>query len=920
MREQRSTGKRVAAAAISAALLLGAALIVLFLIRPWEGETPERVAPEAEPAKIAAAPEKGTEPAEPAKVEPKPEAAPEAKEDEPEAAATEEEAGGPGIIRGKVIAKADGSPIEGVTVGAKADEPEKGGEKQGAPFVHVDSIALEAAAAKAETDAGGAFELKGLALRKYRLFVHNGDKAFEPLPPRRGPVVDLQEKPEVEGIEIVLTEGAVFFGEVWNQGKEPIEGAKVQTAPADIFDEMFKEGLSIIAGSGETHTSEKGEWRIAGLPFGRKYIVAASAEGLARAMTETIETKPEEPEVRIDFELTPGSRVTGRVVDEDGAPVAGLQLAIITGDMMRGIGPHEAKTAPDGTFAFDGLLAGKHTISAVEREKGPNSLQALGEVEVDGLGPREGLEFVYKRSGPAEITLTGRAVDDAATPVEGASILVSGLGAGGKPVVRNGTTAADGTFRFENVPKGLLTISGTKAGHAKAVIVSATGEPGPHELVMARAGRVTGIVIAKATEEPLAGAIVQAIPTGDAANSLVRMMGGGMPTELASATAGADGTFAIEVEPGTMRLRASASGYALAFSDEISIAPAERREKVVIALSGGGSIAGRVLDPDGQPVPGAQVTSALQGDDPVSNLLGRMLPVMAGPAIARATAGDDGSFTIEHLAAGTHRLTATAPLFAESAAKDIELHGEEGIRDFIIHLRRPAEIRGRLLREGEPVGGTMVQLMGAGAMKMTTTLPDGSFSFLEIAPGEYILNFMNLTSIISGKGLGDLRSMHAEAIAGRTTDLEIDLDAGAKIRGRIRGAPEGTTLFVTLRRPGSIAPENVEPFDMEASIAASRDQVGMAFVQADGSYVVEGVPDGKFIIEVPAMPIGEGGMALDTAGKEPLYRGEIEIKDGEDKTFDIRIKAEKEKADEIPPPGSAPPPGAGPPPPADSSG
>lgn len=100
---------------------------------------------------------------------------------------------------------------------------------------------------------------------------------------------------------------------------------------------------------------------------------------------------------------------------------------------------------------------------------------------------------------------------------------------------------------------------------------------------------------------------------------------------------------------------------------------------------------------------------------------------------------------------------------------------------------------------------------------------------------------------------------------------------------------------------------------MEASIASARDQVGMAFAQPDGSYTVEGVPDGKFIIEVPAMPIGEGGMMLEGgAGRAPLYRGEIEVKDGRDVTFDITIKAEKEKegAPAPPAPGADPnPPG-----------
>lgn len=55
--------------------------------------------------------------------------------------------------------------------------------------------------------------------------------------------------------------------------------------------------------------------------------------------------------------LADGARLTGRVVDETGAPVVDATLIIVSGDAGF-VG--ETSSAPDGSFAFDDLADADH--------------------------------------------------------------------------------------------------------------------------------------------------------------------------------------------------------------------------------------------------------------------------------------------------------------------------------------------------------------------------------------------------------------------------------------------------------------------------------------------------------------------------------------------------------------------------------
>jgi hypothetical protein len=144
---------------------------------------------------------------------------------------------------------------------------------------------------------------------------------------------------------------------------------------------------------------------------------------------------------------------------------------------------------------------------------------------------------------------------------------------------------------------------------------------------------VTGLVVDRETEQPIAGANVWATPRDPQPDGA----GGG------GAATGPDGRFVMEVEPGDYKLNARAEGYAVETSD-LTVG-AGGGSDVRVTLSHGGMISGRVVDATGRGVGGVYVGASPRAEKR-SGGGGQSLP--------------DGSFQIPGLSDGAHDVTAQA--------------------------------------------------------------------------------------------------------------------------------------------------------------------------------------------------------------------------------------------------------------------
>ena len=306
-----------------------------------------------------------------------------------------------------------------------------------------------------------------------------------------------------------------------------------------------------------------------------------------------------------------------------------------------------------------------------------------------------------------------------------------------------------------------------------------------------------------------------------------------------------------------------------------------------------------MLAPTGGRVAGAAVRAFEVSANPIQIQLQKMMPaILGGSSGPSARTEEDGSFQIDHLPEGKILLTAAHPDFAPADEVEILL-GQDEVRDRIqLRLRRPGAIRVQVREKEKPRPGLMVQLMGSGPMKMGSTAPDGTAVFSGVGPGEYLVQVMDLASMASGQGLGGMRQRAVKLAEGQAAEVEFIYGVGAKVHGKVTGALPGPMAIVVLRRPDAPPSEEVNPGDFTAAIRSAEHQVGMGFIQKDGSYSIDDVPDGEFTVEVPWMPVDWlKAAATPPEERRPLYREKLKVEGGKDLEWNIAADPRKEKAD-----------------------
>ncbi len=141
-----------------------------------------------------------------------------------------------------------------------------------------------------------------------------------------------------------------------------------------------------------------------------------------------------------DVELPAAEKISGRVTDESGKPVAGAKVRFTSGsffeedDVQRYA---ETTTGPDGAF----------TVANAPGKSGSLVVRAPGFAPSSQFSmQRAAVERVTLKSGG---TVTGTLLDSAGKPAEGAIVLSGSLAA---------RTDAAGVFRLTGVPRGTRTL------------------------------------------------------------------------------------------------------------------------------------------------------------------------------------------------------------------------------------------------------------------------------------------------------------------------------------------------------------------------------------------------------------------------------------------------------------------------------
>jgi protocatechuate 3,4-dioxygenase beta subunit len=495
------------------------------------------------------------------------------------------------------------------------------------------------------------------------------------------------------------------------------------------------------------------------------------------------------------------ARAKGRVIDEERKPVAAALVSAPGSNMSRS---RSAVTNANGEFAVRVIPATSFPspLFATKREYVSAAAAARtwkpGEVKDDIL-------ITLAHGFVAQV----RVVDKQKQPVRDAQVNVSKFeDQGMQRSTAAGCADPSKPDCHRTGADGIVAVRTTEGRHEVRVFGDDIGPIRlPNETLTARAPTVVvtvdrGIAVSgkvvRPDGTPVAGASVDTPTT--------------MMPRLA--VTNSDGTFTLTgLAAGPAVLTAHSSEGNLASRPLTVTAPAT---DITLTIPRGARIEGRVLDRATQ----QPVTDFAVGLPPRTQR-----PFEVGPRQEKTIHSDDGSFAIDNVPPGLVDLSVRASGYVTGSRGEINTEDGKTVSGIDIQLDRGATISGRVSAGGTAVAGAEVRqaAMGMPSMTRVITDADGQYKLESIPEGNRLIEFLKAGFITVQKPV--------EAKAGKDVRLDVELDPGHELRGR-----------VVDRSGRGVAGALI------AATSAGERRAGMGLIasDADGAFVAAGLADGKY--------------------------------------------------------------------------
>jgi large repetitive protein len=279
-----------------------------------------------------------------------------------------------------------------------------------------------------------------------------------------------------------------------------------------------------------------------------------------------------------------------------------------------------------------------------------------------------------------------------------------------------------------------------------------------------------------------------------------------------------------------------------------------QQARVDVRLTRGARIAGQVVTDSGLPVDGATVrllpTGGAMGLPPLP-------PMIAGGSEVRSDSG--GSFVIEGVAAGRHRIVATK-IGLVQATEEVDVSGSAASVRLVMAGGGTVVGTVRGLSQGE-IGSVRVFISGgSGSGTNGIVDPSGNFRIDAVPAGRASVQARLI-------GLGNDKSTRPasiDVVAGSETRVDLEFGAAglATVRGRV------------IRAGQPVSDASVRFLPRERTITTSASGT----TGSDGSYEMTGLEDGEYNVYVR----GTGTLAYDTTYRvNGSGRFDVNIRGGE---------------------------------------
>jgi len=519
--------------------------------------------------------------------------------------------------------------------------------------------------------------------------------------------------------------------------QKPIPDVDVTLTTLSSNDLFFVDTAAAAYQVGPLRTGADGRVSFLGiLPSTKSYTLVCMHKDYARQERPTVPIEQdgvfEEPAIV----MTTGGTLQGSVKDEQGGPIANAHL------VLEGLlAPVQQSRAPDRVEAMTDAQ-GVYTLKNIPVRGPARSLS----VTATGFGRKiqHGLNFPDARPKTQDFVLhvaemiNGRVVGNDNRPLPKAKIMALGIN-GSQQTARDDQVSNErGEFQFENLEPGeynvITTLRGWRFQPQNRVRTGTAGVV----FEGTRMASACGQVVDATTGAPIAQFNAQLRNFSDPVNPTSPI-----PDTKASFS-DAGGNFCLDgLEQGNYVVEAWANGYAPTRSQNFTVSNDRNVEHIVIRLTHGGSISGRLVDGDGKPLAKALIRTKPNdwGEDEFSESIADMYPSNVTQTETRT--GADGSFSLKGLAPDQYQLIFEGSGFTRAAKTDITV--TEGANTPIGELRmeRGGTLSGTIYdATGKGVVGAGIMLVSADAgttprMYQTKSGADGKYTLRHVAQGRY---------------------------------------------------------------------------------------------------------------------------------------------------------------------------------------
>ncbi len=505
------------------------------------------------------------------------------------------------------------------------------------------------------------------------------------------------------------------------------------------------------------------------------------------------------------IELPAGGRVSGRVLEKGTrSPIATFQAGVSTsrgGGGMVMMAPPLLKsfTSEDGSFVLENVPLGSINLVA----SAPGYASGRLNLTLEQGKPLEGIEIELDTG----VRLVGKVTGANGSPLADVTArLMPAPGRAFSTMDRRTSTDANGEYAFETLEAGEETIEFSHPKHLSTrKTVTLKGKETRQDAQLQAGLRVSGVVVTD-SGAPVSEADVTA--RGGTSGDFTR--------------SGTNGAFELEsLEPGRFTVTASKAGFA---DGRVEDFDPSAGTPLRVVLRTGGTIHGHVSGLTEQEISYAMVEAR-------------------GPrSTARAAVDSAGNYRIEGVETGTVRVVANVTSRGFSGAKSSPAQTVEmaagGSQQVDLQFPSDTVIRGRVIRNGVPLGGAMVIFYPRTGSAQTTSSAtadqQGDYSLSGLQQGDYNVRVMDVQRFSP-------YSTTYQVQGSATFDIEFST---ASVRGRVVDSTSGEPVAeatVQFRATGGDADAAFMSTRTTASDVAgnfSLDDV------SPGTYMVSGTKEG----------------------------------------------------------------------------